>query len=565
MNRRTVRLRGCRLLFAGLGIALLGGARSAQAGDAGITTSGPSISYELAVPRFYAGSDASAPAHFDNFSPSAINYADCVDGIDLEFTLTLSGPPVGDTIQVWAGSGQADCTQPSARTAGSSSSPDTFPGRCWPVAPPATFDPTASNPTGRLHVRDLVAYVGQNNPPVSYSAAMSSSVCVPQGTSAAVPLNIYFMFLPAGGSVDGGAAPAVVAPDGVSGLYPTTAALVGPFAPQSVAVPIGDITPTTLTVSWEPQSEGTIQGYSIYVQDQGVNGVNTGVVPADASTTTVVGVECHPALTCDAGTSTTGDAGGSDATSGTDGGFADGAATDAAFVDAGSGIAVCDAGLSDAWVAVDAAAFAGMSDAGLASKGCELTFAVNTSNPGNQSNATCVSGPLRSIFTVDGGLGSVVVGSTDGGTSSLLTVTDASADSGDTGATTPISTTPLPGTVAETAGISAISSSYFNTYQSGAGISSYTVTGLTTGHQYAIAVAAVDNYGNAGPVGLGCSTPTAVNDFYNAYMSDGGAAGGGYCSLVALGAPTLGSLFGLGLAGAVVFFARRRRRHGRTS
>ena len=184
-------------------------------------------------------------------------------------------------------------------------------------------------------------------------------------------------------------------------------------------------------------------------------------------------------------------------------------------------------------------------------------------------NATCVSGPLQSVFTVDGGLGSVVVGSTEGGTTGVLTLTDAgadaSADSGDTGTTSLVGSTPAPGTVPETAGISNISSSYFNTYQAGAGISSYTVTGLTTGHQYAVAVAAVDSYGNVGPVGLGCSTPTAVNDFYSAYMNDGGSAGGGYCSLVALGAPTVGSLFGLGLTGAVVLFARRRRQHGRTS
>ena len=570
MNRRTLRPRRHRLLFAGLGFALFGAAGSAQAGDAGSSPSGTSISYGLAVPRFVAGSDASAPAHFNSYSPWAINYDDCVGAVDLQFTLDLTGAPAGDVIEVWAGSGEADCTEPSARTAGASSDPGAFPGRCWPAAPPATFDPSGSTSTGRLHVRDLVAYIGRSNPPVTYSAAMSSSVCVPSATVAAVPLKIYFMFLPTtpvGGSLDGGIVPAVAPPDGISGLYPTTAALVGPFAPQDVSVPIGDITPTTLTVSWEPQSEAIIQGYNIYVQDQGVNGVNTGVVPADASPTTVVDVECHPRLSCDAGASPTKDAGTSDAGSGADGASADGSDDDAT-ADAQVQPTGCDAGFSDAWVGVDAAAFAGQTAIALAAVGCEYTNPVNTKSPVTQST-TCVSGPLQSVFTVDAGLGSVVVGTSDAGTSTLLTVSDASADasadSGDTGATTPIGTTPAAGTVPETAGISNISSSYFNSYQAGASVSSYTVTGLTTGHQYAVAVAAVDSYGNVGPIGIGCSTPTAVDDFYSAYLNDGGRAGGGYCSLGALGAPTFGSLFGLGLTGAAVLFARRRRQQGRTS
>jgi hypothetical protein len=126
-----------------------------------------------------------------------------------------------------------------------------------------------------------------------------------------------------------------------------------------------------------------------------------------------------------------------------------------------------------------------------------------------------------------------------------------------------------PGTVPETAGISVIPSRYLNFYDDEATDSNYTLTGLTTGHQYAITVAAVDSYGNVGPVGnLGCSTPTPVDDFYMAYTDDGGTAGGGYCALTAVGAvgaPAFGSVFGFGIAGSAVALARRRRRARRKS
>jgi len=561
------------MLVGAVCLAIVGGARSASASDGG--TSSAAISPALLAPRFAAGSDAAAPAHINNFSPASINYADCVDGIDIQFSLSLTGAPAGDEIQVWAGAGSADCTQPSARTAASSSSPSSFPGRCWPVTSSSTFDPTGTGTTARLHVRDLVAYLGQDNPPTTYSPTTSSSVCTPYATTSAVQLNIYFMFVKpaAAGGADAGTT-AVASPDGVSGLYQTVAALVGPFAPLGVTVPNSGITPTSLTVYWEPQSESIIQGYNIYQQDQGVNGANTGVTATDGAASSQMSVYCHPRLACDAGSSSTSDAGSKDAGS-RDAGSADSGPTDAAASDAGgqdatladasSGGGGCDAGQSDAWVPEDAAAFAGMTDAALAALGCELTGPVNAQTPAAQTGGTCVSGPLQSTFTVDGGVGSAASSTTtvDSGGTSLGA--DASADAGVDSGATQISSTTTTSTVAETAGISLIPSRYLAFYELGASSSSYTLSGLTTGHQYAVAVAAVDSYGNVGPIGpLGCSTPTAVDDFYTAYGNDGGRAGGGYCALTAAGAPTFGSVFGLGVVGAAVLFARRRRPGRRT-
>ena len=89
-----------------------------------------------------------------------------------------------------------------------------------------------------------------------------------------------------------------------------------------------------------------------------------------------------------------------------------------------------------------------------------------------------------------------------------------------------------------------------------------------------MAVAAVDTYGNVGALGqaitvtgaasgvVACSTPTAVDDFFTQYATDGGLAGGGFCTLAAVGAPKpmLATMFGASIAGAALARARRRRK-----
>ena len=583
-------------LYVLAGITLAG---SAVAGDAGGNTSNlPAINPQLDAPRFVAGSNTTAPGHLNNFSPLAINYADCLADIDIQFSLDLSNIPANDEIQAWAGSGSADCTETSARTAGKSTSPDVFPGRCWPVAPAGTFASSGTTSTGRLHVRDLVSYMGQSSIPVTYTRTTSSSVCKPPG-AAAVSLGIYFILVPSGsGSGDAGAAQA---PIGISGRYQTPAALVGPFAPTDVQLPTGQITPTTLTVTWTPQSESVIQGFNVYVVNQGPNGANATVPTLDdaGSTHQEGGIYCRARATCSSGGSSdsggTSEAGGSKDAGGTteaggskdagDAGIRDGG-HDATLNDAAGGgteaggqnDSACDAGFTDAFVPVDSAAYPDASQASLAEAGCELLFGTNSQNTGSQAGTpSCFSPVFTNQFTVDGGLGTTATTTSDAALpTSVSTTTDASltegGTSGDSGSTAITSGTAPVTNVPEVAGISSIALTPY--YVAGATSGSYTLTGLTTGNQYAVAVAAVDSYGNVGPIGVApspfsggasgvaaCSTPTAIDDFYTAYSLDGGQAGGGFCSVIAVGKATtsMASLFGSGLGIAAIARGRRRR------
>jgi hypothetical protein len=561
------RLNYGRSLALAVGVGLFASAATpALAGTSG------SISPERDAPRFLPGSDAGAPAHFNDFSPATINYSDCVSQIDIQLTLDLTTVP-GDEIQMWAGAGSADCTQTSARTPTASGSPETFPGRCWPVG--ASFVPSGTQAVVRLHALDLVSNIGQPDPPTSYDAVHASvlssgtALCQPYATTGAVTLSIYFIFV-APGTGSGSTAP--VPPDGVSGVYSTAAALVGPYAPVDVNVPTDELTPTTLTVNWTPQSEGTIQGYNIYVVDQGPDGGAAGRFVADAGSTYY-----PPSLLCpQSSCSTETDAGHDAADAGGDTDAAKDAALDATHDatvrDAGATSTSCDGGLAP----VDAAAYTDATATALLSMGCQYKPPQNLQN-GVTGTPSCHSNDLVNVFTIDAGLGAAASSEEEGGTTTTLIVDAGDAgddlDAGDSGSTQ-IASSASP-TTQEVAGISNIALT--PDYVAGSTVGSYTLTGLKTGDQYAIAVAAVDSYGNVGPLGVApsptngasgyaaCSTPTAVNDFFNEYETDGGRAGGGYCSVNAVGAPeTWGaSLFGLSVAAAAVARVRRSRRRSR--
>lgn len=90
--------------------------------------------------------------------------------------------------------------------------------------------------------------------------------------------------------------------------------------------------------------------------------------------------------------------------------------------------------------------------------------------------------------------------------------------------------------------------------------------GLTNGEEYALAVAAMDDLGNAGTLSnVACGIPAPVDEFYEDYKRFGGGGGGGICSVSPrgtsgqtspLGSTTL--LAWLGLAGAAAWFRLRR-------
>ncbi len=91
--------------------------------------------------------------------------------------------------------------------------------------------------------------------------------------------------------------------------------------------------------------------------------------------------------------------------------------------------------------------------------------------------------------------------------------------------------------------------------------SSQTVTGLTNGLTYNVAVAASDSYGNIGPISAPtspttCGTPAPIDDFWKIYRNDGGVAGGSCDVSQRQGAP----LFGAALLGIGVAMLKRRRR-----
>lgn len=86
---------------------------------------------------------------------------------------------------------------------------------------------------------------------------------------------------------------------------------------------------------------------------------------------------------------------------------------------------------------------------------------------------------------------------------------------------------------------------------------------LENGVKYTVAVAAVDNFNNRGPLtDPQCKTPQLVTDFYEAYRQAGGKGGGGFC---AIGAGRSTGFVAILAFGAVALFARRRARSRKDS
>jgi MYXO-CTERM domain-containing protein len=80
--------------------------------------------------------------------------------------------------------------------------------------------------------------------------------------------------------------------------------------------------------------------------------------------------------------------------------------------------------------------------------------------------------------------------------------------------------------------------------------------------EYAVAIAAIDQFGNVGPLSnVFCEKPEPTTDFWENYKAAGGGAGGGICSVDGAGLPvgsfTVMSVFGLAALGTL----RRRRRN----
>jgi hypothetical protein len=86
-----------------------------------------------------------------------------------------------------------------------------------------------------------------------------------------------------------------------------------------------------------------------------------------------------------------------------------------------------------------------------------------------------------------------------------------------------------------------------------------TLTGLSSGASYTVAVATVDSYDNVGPLSTpACATPTPISDFWKKYLAAGGQGGSFRCATEP-GAPVGGVTLGVGAAFLALAWARRRR------
>lgn len=207
------------------------------------------ISVNQVVPRYVGATDSNAdlfPYRAQNLQPSWINYNDCSSNIRLQFTITVSGLPCSDTIQVWAGT--TDCTQVSARQANSGAT------HCWPVTPTGAFAMQASS-TGDIRAQDIVAFVTNPEPPTIYSPS-GVGACQSQASPGGVSLSMYFMAIEADGQTV----------DGTAAEYDFGADLVGPYPPSNITAGVGE---NLIVVNWTPAVDSTIQGFNIYCQDQG--------------------------------------------------------------------------------------------------------------------------------------------------------------------------------------------------------------------------------------------------------------------------------------------------------
>ncbi len=206
-----------------------------------------------ALPSGASEGDARAP----EFSPTGINYSDCVSNLDLTFSLQISNPPTGEPLQVWAGPwGNSPTNGPCVFSS-------TRQSQCWPVVNGSIT--AASNTSVSIRAQD----VANQMPSATYSAG-TVAACQAQTSPGPVQLGIYFMFLTATGAVDG-----------TAGVYQLPVGTLGPFAPADVTLSIND---GSGTVSWIPPSDSTIAGYYVYCQNDGDAGPNACSSPIFDST-----------------------------------------------------------------------------------------------------------------------------------------------------------------------------------------------------------------------------------------------------------------------------------------
>jgi hypothetical protein len=369
---------------------------------------------------------------------------------------------------------------------------------CWLVGSQVINQVATLGYSFPVRVQDLVgAQQVVPDPPVY--TPRNSSACESQPTQTAVQFTVYFV------PVSGNTA------QGTAYQQQITVDLVGPSPPTGVSIADGD---TLFVVNWTANTDADTQGYDVFIDPIPGSGQEAAV----ASGTTTTRLVCPDS-----------------------GSAVDTISTEASDAD--------NAEASDA--TLEAVAPASEYDGGC------YTVNVGPSTP-TPGATTCFSTVLESAAVLDGG---AVAVAEEAGT---LTTTSDDAESVVTTTTGNIGicTIPCQNLVGATcpAGQPVYTSTNTPTL-TGESNGSYTIAGLTNGTTYNVVVAAVDSSGNVGPPSPeACDYPAPVNDFFTAYRNAGGAAGGGFCALEAVGMAT-GSWAAFGsVAAAALALARRRRK-----
>jgi MYXO-CTERM domain-containing protein len=404
--------------------------------------------------------------------------------------------PPGDSVQVWA-TNSSDCSQNTARGVGGVGA------TCWRLnAGLGALVLTNQVENFDVRVQDIIG--GQQAVGTSASTPVSagSSACQIQGSIAATQFHVFIMAMQSDS----------ITVDGTFWNYALPVDVVGPPPPRFNQPKPAD---TIAVLGWTPNTDSDTGGYDVFVDPPPGSVAADGAVPSAGDATTLsssqmVCPEAGPSAAVDAASA-------SDAS--------DDASDGAAVLDATTGAATSDA--SSACFFVTTTPTNGTST-------CPgMVF------PGASSTQDAAAATASSTTLADGA------------------VEDSGVTETGSGGSTNIDCAFLVGASCP-AGQKAFTAT--RTSVTGESSGSFTVTGLVNGVNYNFTVAAVDNFGNIGPLApQTCQVPAPVNDFFDLYRTEGGGGGGGLCSVDVVGGPAGGGA-AVGAIGVALMGLRRRRR-----
>jgi hypothetical protein len=440
-----------------------------------------------------------------------------------QYTVLLSGfpGPNSDSFEVWATNDPGiPCVTDTARGA-----PDPAAATCWKVGAGLTEPTVQTSYQVSIPVRALVGpQTGSIPTGGTLVTDQGAEACLTQPSFAATSVVVWFVVMN-NGQAD---------LDAMSYAAPTiTADTIGPPAPALNPIADGD---TLFNLTWTPTGDTDTVGYDIFI-DPPIGG------PFDAGPVTLAPRTLHcpdtgsPAASTDATTPV----------ASTDGTAPD-ALAEAAQPDAAEASFESDADLA--------------TEAGLGDSGC---FYVNGGSSAPPSTDSTCSSTVLTASSIPIGPSAEVAVPVESGTA------DAADDAGSLGELDSgvpqgpggISTIPCQYLVGGScpAGSPAYTNTGLSTVST-ATASAYTITGLTNGITYDVAIAGVDGSGNVGPVSTCFSDyPAVVNDFFTLYRQAGGQAGGSFCALEAVGEPVGAPIVGVAFGALALTMARRRKKN----